>query len=103
MGENDYYSIAVSETAVGLFGNKDKSRWLSAFATLDEICVDGGIVEASGAYTANGEYYTAQIKREFVSPFAAEAWAAQLEANPKVTVKFDPDKPEKYVLEDLPA
>ena len=88
---------------MGLFGKKDKSGWLSTIATLDEIGLDGTIVEATGAYTANGEYYTAHTKREFFSPFAAEEWAGKLEANPRVTVKFDPDHPEKYEIEDLPS
>ena len=82
---------------------KNTSNWPTTFATLDEICVDGVKVEATGAFTANGEFYTAHVKKEFRSAAQAESWAQTLETQPKVTVKFDPNHPEEHLIEGLPA
>jgi hypothetical protein len=88
---------------MGLFGkSKDKSRWPTAIATMDEIGLDGDRVNVSGAYVVEGEYYTVELERSFRSVRDAEAWAALIEASPKITVKFDPQDPTKYELEDDP-
>ncbi len=83
---------------MGLFGKQDTSHWPTTFATIDEFGVGGTSVEASGAYTVDGEYYTVQLEREFHSVTEAERWAAELERNPKVAIRFNPDKPEKYEI-----
>ena len=88
---------------MGLFGKSDeRNRWPSAIATLDEVGVDGLKVFASGAYVVNGEYYSVQLERAFRSAQDAEAWAGLVEANPKVTVKFDPNNPSKHEVDSVP-
>lgn len=85
---------------MGLFGKtKDKSRWPSALAAVDEIGLNGFKVQFSGAFTVNGEYFSVEAEREFKSVTDAEAWAALLEANPTITIKYDPDEPSKNIVE----
>jgi hypothetical protein len=85
---------------MGLFGKtKDKSRWPSALASIDEIGLGGFKVQFSGAYTVNGEYFSVNAEREFKSAADAEAWAARLEANPTITIEYDPENPSKNLVE----
>ncbi len=92
---------------MGLFDKlRGHSQWPTALASLDEIAFDpegGTRVDVSGNYKVDGEYYSVMFGRDFNSTEAAAAWARIFEQSPTVTVRYNPDKPAEYEIENLPG